>query len=538
MGNKRQMLKAVLSWKIIIVISAAFLGAEAIALYSAMRGFDRDQLAAVERRMEAVLETTGALGAQQGWSTEDMARQVALAAQTMDDVRHVSVSLPGGRELASYHATGGRDAALPAVGPRIETVFDGTSDTIRIAVPATHSGLPLDVSLIKDAAWLPDERFAFALRILGLIALIGAAMIVIAMPFLSWTVILPIVRLRDCLARARQDLANANSYSCGMAGRRDELGEVGAAVEALFQEISERFAESRRLSDTLADEKERRHREIARLAQGFEEDVRMLVGSLAQSARTVQDTAEGLTGVAEEVRQRGANARDSTSAATDDVSSVATAAGALSQAIEEINRGVVRSAEDAERAVSAVRTTQEAVNSLSDASTRIGEVVQLISDIAAQTNLLSLNATIEAARAGEAGKGFAVVASEVKTLATQTANATGDISDQIAEIQERTQRAVDAMEQIAGTIARVSQTTASIAAAVQQQEAATQRIAGNVQRAAANTRSVAALIDDVGKAADATGQAAQDMLVSARALGTQSQTMQAGVDRFLVALKA
>ncbi len=72
----------------------------------------------------------------------------------------------------------------------------------------------------------------------------------------------------------------------------------------------------------------------------------------------------------------------------------------------------------------------EEIQSLAEVSQQIGEVINLINDIASQTNLLALNATIEAARAGDAGKGFAVVASEVKNLASQTAKATEDISQQ------------------------------------------------------------------------------------------------------------
>src|SRR6202021_694855 len=97
--------------------------------------------------------------------------------------------------------------------------------------------------------------------------------------------------------------------------------------------------------------------------------------------------------------------------------------------------------------------------SLAAAATRIGAVVKLIEAIASQTSLLALNATIEAARAGVAGRGFAVVASEVKTLAHQTAKATGDIGAQIQDIQHAVNETVDPIASVSASATTMSETT-------------------------------------------------------------------------------
>jgi len=164
---------------------------------------------------------------------------------------------------------------------------------------------------------------------------------------------------------------------------------------------------------------------------------------------------------------------------------------------------------------------------------KIGEVVNLISDIAEQTNLLALNATIEAARAGEAGKGFAVVANEVKSLATQTANATDEISTQISTIQAETQNSVEAIEGISSIINQVNEIASSIASAVEQQGAATQEIARNAQEAASGTQQVNDNIADVNAAADQTGESAGDVLGAAGKLTESASELQRRVFAFL-----
>src|SRR6202012_2212901 len=117
----------------------------------------------------------------------------------------------------------------------------------------------------------------------------------------------------------------------------------------------------------------------------------------------------------------------------------------------------------------------------------VGSVVGTISAVAGQTNLLALNATIEAARAGEAGKGFAVVAAEVKALASQTSNATKDISEQIAAIQAATKGSVEEIHSISRTIAELSSVSTSIASAVEEQNVTTREIAESVNNAASHT---------------------------------------------------
>ena len=102
----------------------------------------------------------------------------------------------------------------------------------------------------------------------------------------------------------------------------------------------------------------------------------------------------------------------------------------------------------ARQAVQQAERTDVRMSELTAAAGRIGDVVKLISAIAAQTNLLALNATIEAARAGDAGRGFAVVASEVKMLAQRTAEATKEIGEQISGIQTATQDSVTALQEI------------------------------------------------------------------------------------------
>jgi len=160
------------------------------------------------------------------------------------------------------------------------------------------------------------------------------------------------------------------------------------------------------------------------------------------------------------------------------------------------------------RAAEASERMQKTISLLSQTVGRIGEVTNLINDIASQTNLLALNATVEAARAGDAGRGFAVVANEVKSLADQTARATGEIAEQISAIQANTRDVALAVGEISLAISDVRDVSTAVASAIEEQGAATSEIARNVVETSAAAQEVAERISEVSDEATSTGERA------------------------------
>ncbi|MCF8479392.1 MAG: PAS domain-containing protein [Rhodospirillum sp.] len=176
---------------------------------------------------------------------------------------------------------------------------------------------------------------------------------------------------------------------------------------------------------------------------------------------------------------------------------VATAAAQLSASIGGISEQVEKTAVRSLEAAKAVSATETTMTELSSVTEKIGSVVKLISDIASQTNLLALNATIEAARAGEEGKGFAVVANEVKVLAKQTADATGDITQQIETIQGTTRQAADAIGNVGELIQQLQDISAQVSSSVAQQNDATREIAQEIGQVVNEINGLSKTIDDV-----------------------------------------
>jgi methyl-accepting chemotaxis protein len=375
-------------------------------------------------------------------------------------------------------------------------------------------------------------------NMLALLVSLAAGGVVVAL-LLCWLIgNRQIARPLQTVTSALQRLASGDFNLPQVKPSRDEIGDIWKATQVFANAMQE--AERLREEQATAESQmaENRKAEMAALAQQFERSVGSLVQHLSSSASEMESAARSMTAVASQTTNRSITVSSAAQQTSANVQTVAAATEELSISIRDIAAQVTQSSQIADRAVEGAQRTNMTVQQLAATAEKIGNVVQLINNIAGQTNLLALNATIEAARAGEAGKGFAVVASEVKDLASQTARATEEISLQINSVQQATQQTVAAIEEIARTINDMSQISVSIAAAMEEQGAATAEIARNVQEAARGTEQVTGNIIDVQKGAGDTGTAASQVLGAAQELARRSSELGQEVSSFLMEVKA
>ena len=274
------------------------------------------------------------------------------------------------------------------------------------------------------------------------------------------------------------------------------------------------------------------------LADQFEQQVLEIISNLIATSDQTKSNADLMISHAKETQSMSTNVAAASEQATVNVQTVAAAAEELTASVEEISRQVVISAEKTTLASSEAGNTSNIMSGLSEASTTIGQVVQLINDIAGQTNLLALNATIEAARAGDAGRGFAVVATEVKSLAQQTGSATEDIGAQINEIQTQTHSSVSAVKDISEAIATLNEISTAITAATEEQTVATLEISRNIQEAAQGTSEVSENIQKVSDNADSTMAKAEELVMAASEMQKQTGFLKEQSEQFVANIRS
>ena len=354
----------------------------------------------------------------------------------------------------------------------------------------------------------------------------------------------PIITLRD----AAEHIAAGDLRSQEAAIQsQDELGQLAGS-----------FAD---MSGKLRDLVVQVQRESQQVAAASEE----LTASAEQAAHAVQQVAGSVTEVAAGADRQLAVARE----ATTEVDTLARELAGASQRAGEVRKSVERTSQAAEsggeaigkaiRQMQALDTTvthsAQVVAKLGERSQEIGQIVDTISGIAGQTNLLALNAAIEAARAGEQGRGFAVVADEVRKLAEQSQEAAGRIASLIGEIQGETGRAVEAMnkgtaevkegtvvagqagaafEEIVGLIRKANEEVAAITTAIEQTVNGSGRIVHAVEDMQTVSRGTADQTQTVAAATEEQAASMEEIASSSRSLAHLAEELQVAVSRFKV----
>lgn len=321
-----------------------------------------------------------------------------------------------------------------------------------------------------------------------------------------------------------------------------EAREAEELARQQEREIEEQ--EHKRREETLArerkdvEQREARAKKMEDLISSFEVEISTALQGMSATSAQLLSSAGRMEGIAEQTGASSTTAAAAAEESTANINTVASASEEMSASVSEINRQLAHSTEITKRAVTQAEETKDKMSSLSETTSLIADVVNLIKDIAEQTNLLALNATIEAARAGEAGRGFAVVASEVKALATQTSKATEEITGHVQAVQASSLEAVNAVEDIRNIIVETDSIATTIAAAVEEQDAATAEIARNVQEAAKGSQEVTTVIVDVSSGAAETKTIAEDVNEAANEVSNNTQAISSVVGGFLSGIRA
>jgi methyl-accepting chemotaxis protein len=261
--------------------------------------------------------------------------------------------------------------------------------------------------------------------------------------------------------------------------------------------------------------------------------------SIGTSVRSLSSRSDQLNDISSKLDESSGKASAKATELSATAQQVSASIQSVSAGIEEFSAGVNEIAKSTGEAASIgreameqARSAEKTMEELSHASQQIGSIIAVIETITAQTKLLALNATIEAARAGDAGRGFAVVANEVKTLATQTASAAGDVHAQIEAIRQKSNMVSGAIKTVVATIDRVNNFQQSIAGAVEEQAATTRELASHLSHAATGGSEIAKSVSEVASGAKSNSSHASTVLATAKDLSTTTTELNGFVGRF------
>ncbi|MDN5365624.1 MAG: methyl-accepting chemotaxis protein [Thermacetogenium sp.] len=350
----------------------------------------------------------------------------------------------------------------------------------------------------------------FALK-LGGFALLG----LVGMSLISWFLAGYICRPLHQLADVMNEAQNGDFTVRAAIRTRDEFEETGEKFNQMMELLGQLLTKVVELVKSVFVSTEQLSigtGEAVKVTEQIAAAIEQVASGTDNQAKSIEETSNRLAGMITRVQK-----------VNQCVTAVAAASERADRATEDGNRAITQTVEQMQAISSAVSISAGTVRSLGERSQEIGQIVTVITEIADQTNLLALNAAIEAARAGEQGRGFAVVAEEVRKLAEQSAEAAEKISLLIGEIQEETEKAVQAMEQ--GTV-EVQQGID----VVRQAGLSFKEIGDAIESVAARAREVAAEMQEMTFAANQAASAVENIASIAQETAASSEEVAAGTE--------
>ena len=447
--------------------------------------------------------------------------------------------------------------------PRAEKILDileGPKD----AKSERHGGMVDNQKglLEKDATDVADQISSMIL--LNWLLLFGGISIAAATVFFAnRSIAVPIGAMTETMTKLA---GGDNDVVVENLARSDEIGKIAGAVQLFKENAIERIRlekEAKELAEAQALEKEKaealqreteqaeiaaerkeraeqaaKSEAIEKLVTRFNSEVSEILSGVTEASVQLESTAGSMSAIAKQTNSQATIVATAAEEVSGSVQTVASAAEEMGVSVQDIARQIKSTNDEVHGASIKSNETAKTMGELEAASMEITNVVQLINDIAEQTNLLALNATIEAARAGDAGKGFAVVASEVKSLATQTAEATSTINNQIQDVQARTAQSATAMSEIYTAVEQSAEYASAIASAIEEQQTVTLEISRSVQEAANGASEVSNTISGVSGGAAETTSAATQVLSTAKQVSENANKMANSIKQFLSDMEA